>query len=361
LYKIPKIRNSNNMLIKEGVAYLYIDNNTFQNGWTLSKNNITSKTSIPGFTLAPIYDDKNSTNLFWLLYNDQPPNESVHFNYGHTKGVFVSNENEGFWLIHSVPNFPPQPNNGDIINKSRTKRNKNVKHTKAKQLVVGEYAYPSTGKLNGQSFLCISTNKTNFNTIGKQLMYNEIIVYKKNIPNYCLSQYSTLVDAAHQVHITNGSYNNKVNIYSKSGEKFTSFAKNSKWGKDLYDDFIAPQLNTDLYTETWLNGRGRLPSDCHRSKVLNIQSITLPVAQIQFKNTHDHSKWAASVESNDKNSWVCVGDINRASTQFERGGGSVCLNLPQVWKAYKNSVDNIEPCPIRNFKYYLDQTKAWFG
>ena len=35
---------------------------------------------------------------------------------------------------------------------------------------------------------------------------------------------------------------------------------------DLYDDFVAPDLQTDLLTETWLNGRGRLPSECNGSR-----------------------------------------------------------------------------------------------
>jgi hypothetical protein len=64
-------------------------------------------------------------------------------------------------------------------------------------------------------------------------MYNEINIYKKNIPHVFGSNYSVLVDAANNVRIHNGPYNNKINIDSVRGEKFTSFAKNSKWGKGI--------------------------------------------------------------------------------------------------------------------------------
>lgn len=35
---------------------------------------------------------------------------------------------------------------------------------------------------------------------------------------------------------------------------------------ELYDDLIAPELKSDLLAETWLNGRGKLPSECTGSK-----------------------------------------------------------------------------------------------
>lgn len=41
---------------------------------------------------------------------------------------------------------------------------------------------------------------------------------------------------------------------------------NFKFCSDLYGDFVAPQLQTDLYVQSWLNGRGKLPSICTRRK-----------------------------------------------------------------------------------------------
>lgn len=50
---------------------------------------------------------------FWVLYNDDPPNKGVIAKYGHAKGAVVTNKKLGFWLIHSVPNYPPMPNTGE--------------------------------------------------------------------------------------------------------------------------------------------------------------------------------------------------------------------------------------------------------
>ena len=42
--------------------------------------------------------------------------------------------------------------------------------------------------------------------------------------------------------------------------------------------------------------------------------------------------------------WTCIGDVNRMKSQFKRGGGTVCLQNDDVWKAFRDSIDEIEPC-----------------
>lgn len=56
-----------------------------------------------------------ATKAFWILYNDDPPNKFPKWKYGHTKGAVIANMQQGFWLIHSVPNYPPVPNSGNDI------------------------------------------------------------------------------------------------------------------------------------------------------------------------------------------------------------------------------------------------------
>lgn len=60
--------------------------------------------------------------------------------------MLVGNEGGGFWLIHSVPKFPPSPE-------------------------AGPYVYPLTGSFYGQSFLCISLNSENLNNVGEFAIY----------------------------------------------------------------------------------------------------------------------------------------------------------------------------------------------
>lgn len=41
---------------------------------------------------------------------------------------------------------------------------------------------------------------------------------------------------------------------------------------------------------------------------------------------------------------MCVGDINRNKAEEKRGGGTVCLQDPVVWKAYRTAAAECEPC-----------------
>lgn len=108
---------------------------------------------------------------------------------------------------------------------------------------------------------------------------------------------------------------------------------------DLYHSWVAPALQSDLLVQFWQRSTGVLTSDCTQGwKVLNIQEIG-PGQSFEFSSTDDHSKWAVSTAaaSGKAGGWVCVGDINRNKAEERRGGGTVCLQDPTVWKAYRAS------------------------
>nr|XP_034182036.1 plancitoxin-1 isoform X1 [Osmia lignaria] len=336
MYKLPKVSESSNPLIRDGFAYLYITNVTIATGWRLSTRPIGSNNSIPGITLAPIYNDANENSSLWTLYNDSPPDAPYVSNYGHTKGVVAVNSHQGFWLIHSVPSFPPVPNTGI---QTRPQNKENITNT-------GTYSYPESGTFYGQSFLCISLDGDQMDIVGKQLRYNEIAVYAKNIPDKLGEQYPVLKNASDQKHVKSPPYTSKVIVKSVGNTEFTSFAKCEKWLKDIYEDFIAPKLQANLYVQSWLNGRGKLPSNCtRRNRVYNVNSLELEAANVDFTSSRDHSKWAITVKNKTNHHWVCIGDINRADTQFTRGGGAVCFKEARLWNNYRDAINDFEPCP----------------
>ena len=97
----------------------------------------------------------------------------------------------------------------------------------------------------------------------------------------------------------------------KGNENFLSFAKNAKWGLDLYEYLVAPTINSDLQVESWMNGANPLPSYCtsqnasYAYNVRNVREILL--GDMDYTETKDHSKWCVS----EVGQWTCVGDINR--------------------------------------------------
>lgn len=59
-----------------------------------------------------------------------------------------------------------------------------------------------------------------------------------------------------------------------------------------------------------------------------------------FSATEDHSKWCVAPEG----PWACVGDMNRNLREEQRGGGTLCAQLPALWKAFQPLVKAWKPC-----------------
>lgn len=173
-----------------------------------------------------------------VAYNDEPPTEKPIGSDGHTKGLVVADEHSGFWLIHSVPKYPDYSST---------------------------YSYPLSGRTYGQSFLCISVNSSQIDKIGKQLIYNEPDIYLNLTDNF-ISLYPLLHTAVTGKRIKQPPYWNEETITSLGGVEFKSFAKNRRFEKELYEDWVAQTLNTNLFVETWCHGTGIIPSECPMSK-----------------------------------------------------------------------------------------------
>lgn len=73
---------------------------------------------------------------------------------------------------------------------------------------------------------------------------------------------SDLIKAANNITVNSAPWYSMMNLFTIKGIQFTSFAKSKGFNKDLYEDLVAPSLQTDLFVETWPNGGGRLPSNC---------------------------------------------------------------------------------------------------
>ncbi|XP_065202454.1 deoxyribonuclease-2-alpha-like [Planococcus citri] len=316
-YKLPRIRYHQNENVQKGIAYLFVTSDTVNNGWTLANDTILDENSIPGRTLSVIIGNQVE-DIFWIFYNDAPPIAPTNLTLGHTKGAVVGSRSKGFWLVHSVPHFP-------LINRQNG------------------YVYPHTGTMYGQSFLCISLKPNDMDNIGTQLMINDANIFENTFQGTLADVFPQLKKAADMQRLPQNK--NIAIIQSAGNASFRSFAKSRLFGKDLYSQWMSNELKCTLLTETWLHDN-IMPSVCNETyQVHNIKKIKWNSTSDydQFNDYYDHSKWTICAE--EKTPWICIGDINRESTQLVHGGGTVCLNDLSLWKIYSKMVAEVEPCP----------------
>ncbi|XP_037077387.1 deoxyribonuclease-2-like [Pollicipes pollicipes] len=329
LYKLPRLKDADDALVQAGIGYTHFSSAATTGAlWTLSEVAINDSSSAAGRTLAPVYAKSERKSLLYVFYNDEKPDGPTSFDKGHTKGVVAFDGDSGFWLVHSVPHYPPPPGQ--------------------------PYDYPDTGERYGQSFLCVTLAGSQVETVAQQLLFNEPFIFASQLAADLAARYPLMERVVQGDVRSRTPWFNIAPLATPGGQPFVSYAKARAFGKDLYADLAAPALRTPLLTETWMNGPHdeRIPSDCELTyPVQNVQNITVVAARgapaggrftIAFTSTHDHSKWAVSSEV--ARPWVCVGDINRMTTQEERGGGTVCHSSSLLWHLYSQLVERVEPC-----------------
>ena len=120
----------------------------------------------------------------------------------------------------------------------------------------------------------------------------------------------------------------------------------------LFDSVCFPLFHSPTFSH-WLSPFASLvnfPSSLHLRNLLN---PSFPSPSCRFAYDEDHAKWAITKPSADftgntlrvGDQWICIGGINRESTQFRRGGGTVCTMSPQVWSEFNRIISDTEPCP----------------
>ncbi|RCN27965.1 deoxyribonuclease II [Ancylostoma caninum] len=297
-----------------GTSFVYYD--PTQEGWMMSPVPIDSYMSAIGATISQIYvADKSRT--FTIAYNDGSPVGEAEWGRGHSKGVAAFDAYTGFWMIHSVPKFPP----------------------------FYWYGYPSTGRRFGQSFMCLSLSTRSLEDVGQYMRFAEVTPLMGNLPPWHIYFAPSLVDVFNRRSL---SYYDPASttlraIRTLYGKAALVFSKHRKFGADIWYDFIAPYFNTPMAVETWRNGYARdLGTTCGlKPNVYDVNYVNL--LGRTFANSQDHSKWGVSM--NAAVPAVCVGDVNRQESQFRRGGGAVCMMDPKLWRTFYYSVSEYEECP----------------
>ncbi|TMS20574.1 Deoxyribonuclease-2-alpha [Larimichthys crocea] len=306
LYKLPKMED-------DGLSYMYMDEST--RGWELSREKINSRSGTLANTLKPLLDfyDRKTDGFGYMLYNDQPPKPYVApASFGHSKGVVMLDKGTGVWLSHTTPKFP-------------TYRNRDF--------------WPTNGNPNAQTFMCVTYPYSEFKKIGLQLKYIHAYSYDSDLPTTfyeelrCVAQRDCYPKAKPWFSV--------MNLSSVRGRPFSSFAKYTRFGDDLYSGLIVKYSKDDLYVKSWGKMRDPLPSNCSTSIPHHVYNVNeLKLNGKSFSDTVDHSKWCVTPGGG----LTCIADTNREVSQMKRGGGAICINNVKVRKAFFALISSHRPC-----------------
>lgn len=295
-----------------GGKYYYLDS-TNPDKFLASSHDITAHTggSIID-SITQLYDASTSDHA-WAVYNDEDDHSHKMTSRAHAKGLVLFDTSQGFWLVHSVPRYPQRYAEG------------------YQGLPSDKYA---------QSFLCLTLPAKEFENVGFQLSTYWPQTYDSNFPasyNATFPKFASYLSGG-----KSGKDISKLTITTLANKHFISFAKDKAWDDDLYIDWVAPELASNMVFETWQNGVGNMPSNCSKEfSVKNLINVSFHDGE-SWTIHNDHSKWGITVSKSKY--YFCVGGINRQYSQAVRGGGTVCHTLKATWSAFDSIINTIEPC-----------------
>lgn len=218
----------------------------------------------------------------WIVYNDDPPGTPASSStHGHCKGILAWNNKTISWLIHSVPNFPSFFDGKQIS-----------------EIAESELIY-------GQSFIFLE----NIDISRLQDILIQIKIMNPKIYNTNVDIDWNALDAQYPI---------REIQFTKT---ITHIAKARHWGQDLYEH-LPRRFGGEWKCETWIRGHGC--TDSHAVK----DAHQIIWGSTSYKRTQDHSKYACSLNH------VCIGDINRMTSQFHRGGGGVVVECAVMSKLF---------------------------
>jgi len=247
-----------------------------------------------------------------IAYNDEPPgHKPVSSTYAHAKGVLLWNDQEILWLVHSVPKWPCIS-----IDEPRSYFCCCVKY----KYVAPFDEIDESERLYGQSFIIYRGESNKLDCILHQLLgVMNVYVYFDS---------SHLTETWKRDHVSHDATSilqlNKLTIH---------LAKNGKEQKDFYEDILLGHVSSGCIVESWMR-----PSMPETDKVKHIKTICFENGKYSMKETTDHSKWAVS--DSPQFPWILIGDLNRMTSQRQRGGGGILVYDEELWHLFSSIIGN---------------------
>jgi deoxyribonuclease-2 len=316
----------------QGTDYFYYDSDSRDFHTSPHSLNSTSVGAL-AYTTKQLWQEE----MNYVMYNDQPPKDifiyddmyDIYHNvddsysddlyatkFGHTKGFFAFASDKGFWLTHSIPLFPLGPK------------------------VVDDYqGLGSNAGTYAQHLLCLSVSAASINNLSKQFLFNRPQLYDSLLLTEKYDYVRQLIDGKYStLNICDTSL-----LMTTGGHPFKLYAKTAEWDNDLYAGCVTPTEQDTLWVESWIRGSAEGPT-CPVSDydTLDIKNLEFVVGDriYSWKETQDHSKWAITANRD----IICMGDINRMTTQYSRGGGTACFSDKILHSILKKATTKTNEC-----------------
>lgn len=260
----------------------------------------------------------------WFQYNDQPDIGTASSSYGHSKGLVAidaTGSGEGFWLTHSTPKFPASSGSA-------------------------QFYFPETEIKYGQTFLCMKlSSKTDIENVGAHLQIIKPFLYFSTMDKASLSSFPNILSVLNGDWITKaGTVVNDITVGSTT---MTTLSKNTAWNDALWGNLVAPYFRSNMIVQSWIRGYAEGPY-CppeHDYSVVDTKVLQMAAAGGGAMQTWtegaDHAKWGISSGGGNL---VCVGDINRMTSQFKRGGGAVCFANSVMHSQLQSAINSADSC-----------------
>ena len=301
--------------------------------WRASVQPIESSRSMVARTLSPIYAYPG--DFSFVMYNDEPGrNGRRNMNLGFSKGVLAANKDQGFWMVHSLPQFPPR----------------------ADQC----YDYPRNNG-EGDMFFCMSIKADKLDKVVTQLKTIQPNVYDSYLREDIVTKVTEITSLNGQNMYNQGgggmygagygvaNPEGKEEIELSKGKKITSYSRftNRDQTGDFYQS-LERSLQKNIFVKTRDSSLG---SSCSGYvQTLNIKRVgmsfnpqAVPLYAYStgpWNNNYDRSRWVVTAQENE----VCITDLDRRRDHSKRGGLALCIDDKEVWKTFSDSTVQLEQC-----------------
>jgi len=237
--------------------------------------------------IKSLYKGKEIPN--YIIYNDDTHIiGDKHTKKGHCKGILTWNKNNISFLCHSIPNFPEKFEEGYISD------------IKSNELIFGQSLI----------FIEFQYDETKLYNILRSIHIMQAHIYiEKNLP---IIKYI--------------SYNNIIT--TKISDNITYIVKPPSLNIDIYSDYLCKEYKYQWFIETWKRGHRIINETCNNP----IDIKKLKFEDTEYLETCDHSKWAVC------DNYFTIGDLNRMTSQFTRGGGLILCKDSDISIALKKLI-----------------------